>query len=394
VRVSDPQTIWDSKLLNDNKALFWDDQETAGASTTSSYNTNKSSVTIGVDAGAAGTRVRQTKQRFNYQPGKSHLIFITATPGSASGTVVKRVGYFDDNNGLFLQVDADGIHFVLRSYTSGSAVDDKASQANWNINRLDGTETSSDYIVDTVQGFKSPNPYTIDITKAQIIVFDLEWLGVGSVRCGFVIDGNPIYVHQFNQANNDTGVYMTTPNLPIRYEISSTSTGVAGSLECICSTVISEGGLEETGFLRTLSTGGTQCDADTADTIYAVIGTKLKSTHLDQVYRIKKLSMLEEGKADFEWLLLLNPTVAGTFTYSDVSNSAIQAAYGATANTVTGGTLIAGGFSSAGNAISDDILNSIYAGSTISGTADEMVLCVRPLSANADIQATLTYLEL
>jgi len=346
VRVSNPQTLWDSKLLNDNKALFWDDAETAGGSTGSAYNTNKSSVTISVDAGAAGTRVRQTKQRFNYQPGKSHLIFITTTPGSASGTVVKRIGYFDDNNGVFLQVDADGIHFVLRTYTTGSAVDTKVSQSSWNLNRLNGTETSADYLVDTVQGLKSPNPYTIDITKAQIIVFDLEWLGVGSVRCGFVVDGSPIYVHQFNHANNNTGVYMTTPNLPIRYEIASSESGVAGELECICSTVISEGGLEETGLFRTLSTAGTHCDANAADTVYAIIGTKLKSTHLDQIYRIKKITMLEEGKADFEWLLLLNPTVAGTFSYSDVSNSPIQAAYGATANTVTGGTPIGGGFSS------------------------------------------------
>jgi len=75
-RVSEPFTLWDSKLLGDNRALFWDDAETSGGGTGSTYTANHSSVALDVSATTAGTRVRQTKQRFNYQPGKSQLIFV------------------------------------------------------------------------------------------------------------------------------------------------------------------------------------------------------------------------------------------------------------------------------------------------------------------------------
>jgi len=57
-----------------------------------------------------------------------------------------------------------------------------------------------------------------------------------------VVDGVPTYLHQFNHANHSAGVYMTTPNLPIRYEISNDGTGAAAEMECICSSVMSEGG--------------------------------------------------------------------------------------------------------------------------------------------------------
>jgi hypothetical protein len=226
-------------------------------------------------------------------------------------------------------------------------------------------------------------------------VFDLEWLGVGSVRAGVVIDGAISYVHQFNHANVLAGVYMTTPNLPIRYEIENDGTGAAATLECICSSVMSEGGQQQTGTTRGLTTVPTHVDASVADTTYAVIGIRLKETHLDNVVAIKKITMLNEaGQADFLWQLLLNPTVAGAgadaFTYADVTNAPIQAAYGKTANVITGGTPLDCGMSS-NDAVASDITETLlYIGSTIAGVADTIVLAVTPLAVNADIQATMT----
>lgn len=370
-RVSQPTTLFDSKLLGDSRGLFWDDQETSGGGTSSRFDTSSNTVIISVGDETAGTRVRQTFQRFNYQPGKGQLINMTFTLGTTSSGITKRVGYYDENNGLFLESRNDSIFFVVRSSTSGSPVDNRIYQQNWNISTLDN----------------------LDFTKSQIFYFDFESLMVGSVRFGFVIDGRISYAHIQPHANRISDPYFSTPNNPLRYEISNDGTASPDSIKVICTTVISEGGQEDTGIIRGVSTAGTHLDANTADTLYALIGIKLKSDHIDNIVKLKSFSVIAETNDDFEWQIVLNPTVSGTFTYSDKSNSAVQIALGATTNTVNGGTVLDCGFSKQSSNV-DKLAETLrYLGAAIDGTVDEIILCVRPLSANADIQGSLTWKE-
>jgi len=369
-RVSNPFTLWSGSLLGDNRPLFWDDAETAGSGTGSVYSANKSSVTLTVSDATAGTRVRQSKDRFRYQPGKSQLTMVTFTLGAGQDGITKRVGLFDDKNGFFLQQVGDTLSFVRRSYRTGTAVDTVVNESSWR------------------KRSHEPLP-VLDASKSQILVIDYEWLGVGTARMGFVVDGVIQYLYEWHHANKAAGVYMTTPNLPVRYEIANDGTGGADSLECICSTVMSEGGQNPTGQTLGLTTVPTHVDASSADTNYAVIGVRLKSTHLDNVVKVRQVQVLNEGNTDFYWSLVLNPTVAGTFSYADVDNTPIQAAYGATANTITGGFVFANGLSTSASVAADIIDNLLYLGSKIDGTPDEIVLCCTPLSANADIQGTI-----
>jgi len=76
--------------------LYWDDAETSGGGTSSALDTDRASYTLSVSASTAGTRVRQTKQRFNYQPGKSQLAAITAVLGANQTGITRRVGLFAD----------------------------------------------------------------------------------------------------------------------------------------------------------------------------------------------------------------------------------------------------------------------------------------------------------
>ena len=238
---------------------------------------------------------------------------------------------------------------------------------------------------------------SMDFATAQIFLIDFEWLGVGRVRIGMSHGGKFVYAHEFINDNTIAVPYMSTPNLPLRYEISNDGNGGAATLLHICGTVVSEGGRENNGILRYKSTGGTEVDADVANTIYAVVGIKLKAAYLTTTINIESFSVLAETNDDFEWLLYWNPTVAGTFTYSNETNSAIMTATGALANTITGGTVITGGFGAAtkdGGTEKGALLNALRLGSNIAGTVDEIVLCVRPLSANANIQGSLTWREL
>lgn len=380
LRISQPHTLFDSKLLQDDRPLLWDDQQTSGAGTSSTHNPNRASVALGVGSAVAGTRIRQTKMRFNYQPGKSQLAIFTTILGTGATGITKRVGYFDDNDGLFLQLSNNILSVVQRSNATGSPVDTSIAQSSWNIDKLDGTGKSG---------------ITFDTSKSQIFFLDFEWLGTGRIRFGFFIDGKPFYCHELLNANNLDVVYMSTPNLPCRYEISNSGLGVASELEQVCTTVISEGGSQDLGVLRYASTNGTHIDANTPNTIYAVLGVRLKTSYLDVAIKMVSMAMISETSDDFEWIIKLNPTVAGTFTYSGETNSAMEVARGATANTITNGTDLGGGFASIDTLIATQALeNSLLLGSLIDGTPDEIVLCVRPLSLNADIQGSLTWREL
>lgn len=289
---------------------------------------------------------------------------------SGGGTgVVSRMGIFDDNNGIFLQRNGNSVSFVVRSSTSGSPSDSNSvTQANWNIDKMDGSGLSG---------------ITLDFSKSQILIIDFEWLGVGSVRVGFVVDGSVFYCHQFNHANLISGVYMSTPNLPIRYEIENSGSGVASSIECICSAVISEGGKEDLATNLYISTGNSAITG-TKNQNNAILGIKLKSAYAGCTVDIVNLAVLMASADIYEWSLVLNPNIAGTFTYSDITNSALQYAIGnGSTNIASGGTIVAGGYGNSKSEITGDQLkNLIKLGSSLSGVMDILVLCIYPLGAN------------
>jgi len=268
LRISEPYTLFDSKQLHDKQPLFW--SETSGGNATSVHLSADACVRMTVSANSADYVIRQTKQRFNYQPGKGMLIFMTFH-GNESAGLTKRVGcfdgtgvnYFDPNNGIFFELNNNRSWNIAKNGT----ITETVPQSAWNVDKLDGTGSSL---------------LTLNFDYPQIAIIDYEWLGVGRVRVGFVVDGIIRYCHYFNHANTSPfqTVYMSTPNLPLRYSIQTDGT-TSGSLDHICSTVISEGGIEETGILRSVDTGTAHVDADVADTTYAILGIKLKNLYKD-----------------------------------------------------------------------------------------------------------------
>jgi hypothetical protein len=378
LRVSNLTTVFSSKQLDDNQPLFWDDQETSGGGTSSTYNANQASSTLAVSATTAGTRVRQSFQKFNYQPGKSQLILMTGVLGAPASGITERIGYFDESNGLFFECKDSTVGVVTRTKTSGTAVDAKVNQSAWNLDTMDGN---------------GPSKITLDFTKTQIFIIDFEWLGVGRVRMGFFNGGNPVYCHEFLNDNSLDKVYMSTPNLPLRYEIGNDGTGPAASLVHICASVSSEGGVDRNGILRHVDSAPISGLATTVN--YAVLGLRHKSTHLDISILLETLSLIATSQNDqAHWSFILNPTVAGTFTYGDVTNSAAQIAQGAVTNTITGGTEIDGGYFNTAQPSTIAILNALRLGAKIDGTPDEIVVLVRPITNNITVETSITWREL
>lgn len=383
IRISQPQTVFDSKQLHDKLPLFYDESITNGSgNATSTHSTTDASTTMHVESG--DTIIRQTFQHFNYQPAKSQLCFYTGRIEEAGGAtgVIARIGSFTATNGLFFELNGTTMNIVERKASSDTSV----AQSSWNIDKMDGTGASG---------------ITVDWSKTNIFFVDFEWLGVGTVRYGLAINGVLYYVHETHHANTATSVYMSTPNLPIRYEISSTSGN--GNMEHICSSVISEGGIQENGVLLDASTGSTMISASSAGTIYGLMAGRLRSTHLDATVAMKSLSTMETSGKDCEFFVAINPTLAaGSWTFTDYGNSAVQIAVGNGTQTITAnswslrfsGTWVAGGGGSAGNSQVFEVLSALGLGSQIDGTASIFVVCARPVQANANVGAIVQWREL
>lgn len=392
-RFSEPYTIFDSKQIVDDPdlantvepfPLFYDQSEVSGAGTSTTFNVNRASTTLAVSANTAGVRIRQTKRRFNYQPGKSQVaIFTMVDLGTTSG-ITKEIGLFNDNNGLFFRSQNGVQSVVTRSFATGAVVDRVFTQAEWNQDPMNGNGDSG---------------VNLDFVKSHIPFVDFEWLGAGRVRYGWFIDGLPIYCHTVNNANNLDVVYMSTPNLPIRARIANDGTGPADSLEQICTSVISEGGVESSGITRSGDIGALAAagiNAGVINTTYAICGFRLKTAYLAATVEVEVFSIIETGNGNFLWRVLLNPTLTTGLTYADKAQSAVQFGVGAPAGDVITnlGYQLESGYASnnAGQAVKQ-IQGIIKLGAKIDGTRDQIVLSGTPFSPQQNYFGSLTWSE-
>jgi len=380
-RFSQPETLYDAKALFNPLPLFWDEQELSGGGTGSVHNPNRASVTMSVTDATAGHRARQTKNWFNYQPGKSQLIIMTGVLGAGAVGLTKRLGLFNNQNGLYFQDSDDVVSVGKRSFATGTAVNTTVPQSAWNLDRLDGT---------------GPSGLVLDKTKAQIFLIDFEWLGVGSVSFGFVIDQVLYYVHTMRHSNVIDSVYSSTPNLPLRYEIINDGTGPAGALESICSTVVSEGGQQARGLFLSATRNATALAASAVETKYCLFALRLKTTHLGVTVDPTTISTMALGaNSYFQWSLDLNPTIAGALTYDSVASSGVEYALGATANTVTGGTTLYSGVAEPRANATLEGISTLRIGSNLAGVSDVLSLSILPVrGTNQSIVGSITWREL
>lgn len=382
LRVSQPFTLFDSAMRYDDDPFKWDQQDTGSA--TSTHLPNESSVLMSV-SGNGDESIRETKRVFAYQPGKGLLILSTFVMAAAQTGLRQRVGYFGAQNGIYFEQDGEEIYMVIRKYTSGSvdSTTERIPQSEWNVDRLNGQG-----------GQNNISLATLDITKAQIWWCDIEWLGVGSVRTGFVINGQFVVCHIFHHANTFDKVYMTTATLPCRYEI--TSTGASASMRAICTSVMSEGGYTNSSRSRTASTA--LAGKALSQTVYRpLVCLRLKSTRLDGVVVPTKYDVLGLQQAAYKYAIILNPTLTGASWTSAGSDSDVE--YDIAATELTGGTIIDSGIfvgsTKGGSAsISASIVDfAQQLGRTIAGVSDIFCLAAIATTNNDDAVGSLTWQE-
>lgn len=364
-RVSSPFLLFDSTLRFDKGTELWNETVSGGASST--HLANESSVAMTVTASGHSV-MRRTRRRLPYQPGKSLSVLQSFVGASPASGLTQEVGLFSDNNGILLRASGTTLQFVIRSFTTGSVQETVVNQADWNI----ATYPS------------------LDFAKAHIFAADLEWLGVGRVRAGFVVDGEYFYCHEFNHANIVDKVYMTTAVLPLTYRIAATAT-VSGTMKHVCSTVASEAGYEPSGPIHTVTPSISSLPNTTGERIVA--GIRMASGRTDNVIIPAKVDLAVEDATTIQWRLRKNPTTSG-FSWTTSDNGRGNVEVTTSGSIVSGGTIIDSGLFSSAGSVEIPLVAGLASslGVNGSGTSEELFLTVTS-SGNAKATGLLGWRE-
>jgi hypothetical protein len=389
-RMSTPLTLFDSShRYRDNN--LWSGL-VIGAGSTVGFSTAQGLINMTVGVGSTASIIRETTKVFSYQPGKSLQVMNTFVMNPVKTNLRQRVGYYGADNGMYLELDGSNLYFVERTYVPGVVTETRVAQANWNVDTMLGA------------GHLNPSGVTLDISKAQIMWMDIEWLGLGTVRIGFVVDGKFIHCHSFHHANLINTTYITTASLPLRYEIANTGiTTSASTLKQVCSTVISEGGYELRGLQQAVGTPvQTPVDLTTAGTYYTVLSIRLKTTpnRLDAIVILTALSILGiTNNATYNWQVRASGTSVGG-TWNDAGlDSAVE--YKVDGGTYTGGRILASGYlygSNQGSTPVDILKEALFKfqleRDALTGTPYELSVVCASDANGADIHASMDWEEI
>jgi hypothetical protein len=312
LRVSNPLILHNSQFTYDLTPVIME-QITNGSGAAIAHDaTNRNALMTFASTPTGGKAYMQSYEYLPYQPGRSQLIFVTFNMIASVANVLKFAGYSDGNNGIEFQLNGTTKQFTI--YSDSSAGDETVAQSSWNLDKLDGTGASG---------------FTLDITKTQILVIDIQALYVGRVRIGFDIGGNIIYAHEFLHANLFTSPYIQTANLPVRCGMTCTAT-VSTTMNFICSAVISEGGTEDinvfgytfqqdTGAIS-VGTGGTHMLSLRPKLTFNTFTNRTRVAYID-------VEIYNAGNQPVQWQLCVGQAISGTTAFNAVNTTYSSSEY-------------------------------------------------------------------
>ena len=343
--------------------------------------------------------LRITKQPMEYQPGKSRLIYLTGVilgESSGSDLLTSRIGLFNVDtstpdytivtDGVYFQTDGTHLQWVETIQTGTTIV----NQSSWNIDIFDGNGPSGKTLTSS------------NLNTVMLFVIDQEWLGVGRVRCGFIIEGVIYYAHAFNHETLDVQ-YTKTPRQRIGYQIIGTSITSEHTMRQMCSTSISEGGYFPLCPRLSISTTINGVNMAVAGTKYILLGLKLNSTYFNGLIKLLGSTTsyaAKTGKTGFYEIQLHSTngsigSINGSLTYTQIPNSMSQYSIGNGSQTINSdGFVVSSGFvTSQSNAIIVRTPNDTLLTRTMCTIYDTFYLIATGNDTNDEMFGTLEYIE-
>jgi hypothetical protein len=397
LKVSQPFTLFDSTHRYSQDGDFSD--VVLGAGSTVGIITHQSTATLGIGTTAGCSTIRESKRVFSYQPGKSLQVLQTFVMGDPKSNLTQRVGYASSTNGVFLeqQTGAAGVttsYWVMRTERSGISTEIRVPQSEWNRDTFDGT------------GFSTSNPsgIALDLTKAQILFTEYEWLGVGAVRCG-VVNENGIFhiLHIFNHSNVIDSTYMTTATLPVRYEIFNTGiTTSSSTMKQICVSIQSNGGYEKRQAMD-VARRDTTVSLSQSTSFTPLVSIRLAPGREDAVIIPHEFNVLPDTSAgvtaSFEVVLVKNATLTSSnFISTSTSSSNVYVDFAATA--MSGGTIIKNDYIVSANKatqplnVTQEYNWDLQLGRTQAKVSDILTLGIRCISGSGTALGSIGFYDL
>jgi hypothetical protein len=375
VRVSLPNVVYDNYEIQGKKTIVWN--ELAVGAATATHVANQSSVAFATSAANGDKFTRSSKKLTLYTPGTSILCFMTGVFGVGAVGSSQRIGIFNAANGVFFEQKDGVMGVVIRSNTSGTPVNNRVARADWNMDKMDGTGASG---------------VTLDFSKTQIMVMDLEWLGVGRVRCGFVHRGRFYISHEFYHNNELTTVYMKSAILPITYEVQNTAASTALSdFRQICSSVIVEGQETVSKIPRAVNNGVT-ARATTTTTGIPLISLKLQTSVVGQtMLRPSSTDVMAIGSRDH----LFELHYGGTLESASWANVPGFGMVDRAATHITGSTVISSIYTASPvrSDLVDIFKDLLWLSGDLLGNGDAFSVVARSIGGSGSALASINYEE-
>lgn len=373
VRISNPYTLLSNNHIVSKEPLL--EHEKITGIVTSTHSPSKSCVDM--TCTGAGSVIRRSRQRGIYQPGKSLLVYMTGVlnSGSNDASVTSRIGYYDDDGGYYFQHNNGMFSIVERSSVSGSLVENVVNESEFNV---------------------GSGKYTIDTSKTLIFWICMEWLGVGIVQTGVIIEGQMVLLHNFKHSNLLEDVYIQTASLPPTYEIVSTSG--TGSMKQLCYTVISEGGYNPSGKVFSANSGITEKTINS--TPQSVVAIRLKSGITSKmILRLTSMNVTSTSSANSIVRLFRfvdNTTALTGAVWTSVNpQSAVEYDISSTTIDLTGGTEVRSAyFSGKSDQLTFKNTKSNFVSTNMDGVSDLLVIVVQSISGiNEKYVGSMTWRE-
>lgn len=366
--VTTPEQLASFDHRIDKQPLYWD-EVTVGTGV-SIHDANRVSVISRVGTASGASVIRQTYRSFEYRRGNAQIIYLSGILGASKANVVKRIGYFDDNNGVFFQTNGTSFGVVRRSKSSGSVVDQVIIQNDFNGDKVDGTGQSG---------------LTLDLTKQNLFYIDFSWLGTNIIRFCVVINGQIIILHQMNNANVIAEPWSQTGQLPLRSQIFNSGTSASSTdLVVTCVAVFTSGSAKKESRIRGITSGTTAVNVNTTESIIGGIRLKPNLTNVS-LQAVEYDFLPASGNSFLFYKVIYRPILTGA-TWVDQFDLAQSLS---NIPSFSGGTVIETGhlnLATAGRLPFGNIVkNDLFLGYSINNEPDALIIVGRTNSGSGSV---------
>ena len=383
LRTSQPETIFFNTFQYGIETDVWDTAVASGG--TATHDPAISGVDMAVTSTAGSQVIRQTQDVARYIPGRSaNLAFAVRYETPVVG-VRRRIGLFNGIDGFYFEDNGGDYACVIINSDGGTPTINRVSRANWNGDKLDGT---------------GPSGIVADPTAQQLISMDYEWYGSGQVIFQYVINGQTIVIHTFNNGNILQSPWCKTPFLPVRMELTNV-TGAAGTHHLYqgSNSLTNEGSTQYYGVGESHLTPLAGITMASANTFYPILSIRLKSTFLQGIVLPIFFQAASTDNTNIFYKFVKNATLTqGTWTDMPDSNAFTQYLESPVTGTtaLTDGSILDTGMiiNGIGNKIELNRDTVYQIGRSSLGTvSDTLTLAIAASGANKAAIASMTWIE-